>query len=74
MGQGHSGLLKGLGADSDHQQGWELGSWEKGERPPQTHGIKKEGEMRRPLANHENTKTWISKRSYHCNELSTDGA
>lgn len=74
MGQGHSALLKGLEADSDHQQGRELESWEKGEGPPQTHGIKKEGEMRRPLVNHENTISWISKRSYHYNELSIDGA
>lgn len=41
--------LKGWGADSDHQQGWELESWEKERGLPQTHGIKKEGEMREAI-------------------------
>lgn len=73
MDQGHSALLKRWGTDSDRQQGRELKSWEKGEKPPQTHRIKKEGEMRRPLVNREDTKMWISKRSNHYSELSTDG-
>lgn len=50
-----SALLKGRRGDSDHQKGWEVEGWATAEEPPQTFGVKEEGQVKGFLGNYENT-------------------